>query len=250
MKFLILYKHHLYSSIKNKKLFFVVLSYFILLLLFVFISGKIQDGMKNSLGNKILLEEIQERFGDIRILIPYAISLLLIPIITLINNFNYLVNDINNGSLRYLIIRAKRFQIYLAMVLSEFTYIGIAIILSIAIILTYLFFKGFSFGNFIYILLPILVLLFYAFVFISLFTMINVFSKNQFSSLFYCLISLVLLIFFMQNKFLKYISAFYYVPDLLGSEENLQIALKLFGMLAFVIIFNLIGLYLFDRRDL
>ncbi len=248
MSFKILYKHFLSSAIRNKKALIIILGYFILLGLFVSLTGRVEDLMKNK--SSFFLKEIKENYGDLRILIPYAFSLLLLPVVALINTFNLLVNEINNGSLRYLVHRTKRWQIYISKLLTELTYNSAAIFLSISLIILFLSIKGdLPIGYFDYAIMPIIVLCFYAFSFISLFLMINTFAKNQFSSLFYCLIALFLSILFMKMKFLKYISIFYYVPDI-GNDTLTKVILNITGMLGFIVLTTMIGLYLFERRSL
>lgn len=250
MNFFILYKNYLINTLKNKKVLIVLLFYFILIFLFVLISGKVDEIIKSKFSDKSLVSEIQRNFGDIRIIIPYAISILLLPIVALINTFNLLVNEINSGSLRYLVNRTKRSYIYIAKLLSEITYTNLAILFSFLLIVIFLSIKGdISFGYFSYALLPLLVLFLYSSSFISLFLMINTFSKNQFSSLFYSLLSLSLLILFMQFNILKYLSIFYYVPDI-GNETLGNVLLKILGFLAFIILTSLMGIHFFKRRSL
>lgn len=244
-----IYKHYFISSLKKNKILIIFIAYFILLLLFSLLSGKVEDLMKNRFPNTTFLNELERTFGDIRIVIPFSISMILIPLLTLINTFNVLVNDIKNGTLRYLVQRAKRYEIYLARLLSEISYTIIAVFLSMLFIIIFLSIKGdLAIGYFSYALLPLIILFFYSAAFISLFLMINTFSKSQYSSLFYCFLALFLLILFASINYLKYLSVFYYIPDLtLNSSSEM---LKLFGILLFIIITTLIGLRIFDMRDL
>ena len=97
MSLKLIYKHYLSASLKNKKALIIILGYFILLGLFVSLTGRVEDLMKNRYPNPLFLQNIQEDFGDLRVLIPYIFSLLLLPMVALLNTFNVLINEINSG---------------------------------------------------------------------------------------------------------------------------------------------------------
>jgi len=192
-------------------------------------------------------------------LISYFIILFLGPFLIMIASFDTLSNEVETGSIRYIISKIDRTSFVLGKFLALFIVFVFALFVITIINLLYTYFSN----NTIQLGIAALFWGFsslYLGSFISIFLFISSLSENNRTSLLMSIVFLGILFFFLiqgNDSFLKYFTPYFYgiknINTFGGSLQNIEY-LKLFkntfALIIYETIFLSMSLFAFKRRDL
>jgi len=250
-------EYFLLKNFRSFKYYVVIVLLICTLLLFLSISGTLENSantysnsMKNvNSGAPQLLEIVNEYFGDIRLFVPYVVSLFLIPLISLIVSYNSFSKQISNGGFRYWATRVTRSKIYLARLFSELFMILFSVAISFFAIFIYLIIQNkILIRSYAVILGPFLLILFYGFAFTALFVFISSLSKNSHVALLFSLIAFALMFVFLFIG-VRYLSIFNYIGFQSFAHYS-DVLLNILFLTIYSTIISVAGIFLFKRRDL
>lgn len=192
-------------------------------------------------------------------LISYLAVLVLGPFLIMIASFDFISNEVETGSIRYIISKVDRTLFisgkFLALfIIFTFTVFIIAVI---SLIYGYISNNAFQFEN------TILFLVFsslYLGCFISIFLFISTLSENNKTSFIMSIVFSGILFFFLvqgNDNYLKYLTPYYYGIKNIGlfvvsqhEIEFISIFKNIFAMVIYITIFLSMSLFAIKRKDL
>ncbi|MCF7900689.1 hypothetical protein K9L67_00515 [Candidatus Woesearchaeota archaeon] len=193
---------------------------------------------------------IEESFGDIRIVLPYAFTLIFVPFFALVFIPNVFSNLINKGVFKLLTFRVSRKSIFLALVCSISFLFLFAIIISFLFLFLFLFlFYGVDFHNLFFVWTPLIVSILYSISIVCLFSLTSIFFRSATLSMALSLLFIILFLIISNIGFFQFFSIFYYLPKV-TEDAVFKIDWRILGFLGLSFIFVFIGNNIFKRRVL
>lgn len=192
------------ESLKTKKALVIILSY--LFMMFI--------GIKIGSMFEVFAWAIAGSRQSFSILLPYYISVGLLPLFSIIISYNVLSEEISQGSIKFMAYRTDRLSILIGKILSSFALSTLMIFVAYATALFYIYSKV---G--LWFIVPYLIswayLSIYSFCFICLTTVLSMITRTPSSSITWSLLISVIFLVLLNFDFVKYMSPFYFSNDAL-----------------------------------
>lgn len=230
------------ESLKTRKALVIIVSY--LFLMFI--------GIKIGSMFEVFAWAIAGSRQSFSILLPYYISVGLLPLFSIIISYNVLSEEMSEGSIKFMAYRVDRFSILLGKVLSSFALSCLMILVAYITSLIYIYLK---IGLWFYLPYSIswIYLTAYSFCFICLTTLLSMVTKTPSSSITSSIFVSIVFIVMLNFSYLKYASPFYFSG---GALEYINKGILINGLLGLLILMLHTWLYflasyaLIKRTDL
>lgn len=230
------------QSLKTKKALIIVVSY--LFLMFI--------GIKVGSLFEIFAWAMGSQKQSFSILLPYYISVGLLPIFSIIISYNVLSEEISRGSIKFIAYRTNRFSIILGKVLSSFALSILMIFVAYVVALIYIYSKiGMWF--FLQYSISWFYLTIYSFCFICLTTLISMISKSSSASITWSVLASVIFLIFLNFNYIKFISPFYFSNNALDYIVDgilLKMLTGFFVILLHIVTYFALSYVLLEKSDL
>jgi len=236
----VIFADEIVQSLKTKKALLTVISYLILMFI----------GLKIGSYFEIFVWLYAEMRKSFSVLLPYYVSVIIIPLFCIITGYNVVSSEISTGSIRFIAYRARRFSILLGKLLSTAVIAVVMILLAYAIATYYLYQKT---GLFYYTqsLIAWAYLSIYAVCFICLINLVSMLAKKV--AIVWNLFVCIFFVFLLNYDYIKYLSPFYYSNNALAYIIDGDLSKMLLGMLIlalFGLIFFSASWLLIEKSDL
>lgn len=196
-----------------------------------------------------MFDELRKEFGSLNILIPLMLGFLLFPLIVFLLGFDLISSERTNNSIRYLLSRTSRLSILLGKFFAN------AVVLSGTIIIFFIasnIYLKYRINEIIHLksmILPLIFLIMYSLSLLSLMLFTSSFSKRIWSSILLGILGIVLMLLFLSNSWLAWLSIFHNLSVMLGeiSKDKILNLLRLFGLSG---LFFFLAWWKLERSDL
>ncbi|PIN85974.1 hypothetical protein COV19_07190 [Candidatus Woesearchaeota archaeon CG10_big_fil_rev_8_21_14_0_10_44_13] len=230
------------ESLKTRKALAIIISY--LFLMFI--------GIKVGSVFEIFAWALAGSRQSFSILLPYYISVGLLPLFSIIISYNLISEEISGGSIKFMAYRTDRLSILGGKILSSFVLSAMMIFIAYATALFYVHSK-----NGLWFFIPYLVswiyLSIYAFCFICLTVAVSMVARTPSASIIWSLLVSILFLVAMNFNYISFFSPFYFSTkalDYLIKGISLNMILGLNVLLLHTLLYFLISFAVLKKSDL
>jgi len=253
----VIFSHELKQSFKDWKVVLILLVYLSLFVGSIYLVDFAEDRVnyireRQSLGRARsidLFDAIESEYGSLNFFFPFAVSLIVIPLVVLFLSFNVISSERYYNSIRYLVSKVSRFSVLLGKFLSHVFIMLFAILIFNIIGAVYIYFKLGEPLIFVNLFYSWLFLTLYSMALISFITFLSTFTRRSFTSIGLGIFGLIIMHYLLSSDWLKWFSIFHYLKDSIkGFSERVVINFAM--MVVFTVVFVFLGHVKLKRTDL
>lgn len=248
-KFFILLGKHLKDLITDWKAIVAVLILLLSLYSSVLLSDEVSKQFKDGGIDDSIYDMIDKDFGSLNAFLPFALSVFLIPLVTLIISFDAIAAYRQVNTMRFYIKRVKRVTFLSSKILANFILLFVLLGLFFLYANIFFYYKlsyPININAFLFVwgLLSV-----YSLAFITFYTFISSLTRRTVSALMLCFLGLLFMLFVYSVPGLKFFSVFNFMGNFLKMSSSMKFNM-LISLIGYSIIFYLLTWLKIERSDL